>query len=303
MVILPSAKYVVDLGILSCCNPGDEVIYPNPGYPIYESLINAHGCKPIAASLLEREEWNYNLDELRAQITDKTKMIIVNSPENPTGSVLNQKNLESLADIALEHDLWILSDEIYSNLVYDNIKFISIAAHPDMLKRTIILDGFSKFFAMTGWRLGYAIVNETLAECFSRWATNTISCTATFVQKAGVTAMEEDKAPSIAMVKEFERRRNLIHECLNKIDGFSAVKPKGAFYIFANVTGACEKLKLKDSFELQEYLLEKADVAVLARKYFGCALPDENDQYIRFSYCVSYDTIVEGMDRIEKLLL
>lgn len=303
VVILPSAKYVVDLAIQSCCNPGDEVIYPNPGYPIYESLINVHGCKPCAAQLWETEDWNYNIDDLRNCITEKTKMIIINSPENPTGSVLNQKNLEALSEIALEHDLWILSDEIYSKLVYDNMKYISIAAHPDMQERTIILDGFSKFFAMTGWRLGYAIVNEKLAEYMTRWATNTISCTATFTQIAGITAMKEDKAPSIAMVKEFERRRNLIHERLNQIDGISALKPKGAFYIFANVTGACEKLGLKNSLEFQDYVLEKADIALLSRNYFGRKSPEEKGEYVRFSYCVSYDNIVEGMDRLEKLLL
>ncbi len=302
IVILPAAKYVVDLAILSCCNPGDEVIYPNPGYPIYESLINAHGCKAVPAQLLESEDWNYKIDHLRESISSKTKMIIINSPQNPTGSVLNQRNLEAISDIALENDLWILADEIYSNIIFDNLKFTSIAGHPDMLDRTIILDGFSKFFAMTGWRLGYAVVNEKLAEYFTRWATNTISCTATFIQMAGVTAMNEDKSASVAMVKEFERRRNLIHERLNKINGISAVKPKGAFYIFANVTKACEKLGLKNSLEFQNYLLDKTDVAVLARNYFGHKTKEESDEYIRFSYCVSYDTIVEGMDRIEKLL-
>ncbi|MHA1294554.1 MAG: pyridoxal phosphate-dependent aminotransferase [Promethearchaeota archaeon] len=303
IVILPGAKYVVDLAILTCTNPGDEVIYPNPGYPIYESLINVHGCKQISAQLWERENWNYDIDELRNFITDKTKMIIINSPENPTGSVLNQKNLEALAEIALEHDIWILSDEIYSNLVYDNLKYISIAAHPDMLERTIILDGFSKFFAMTGWRLGYAIVNKQLAEHFTRWATNTISCTATFIQKAGVSAMVEDKTPSLVMVKEFERRRDLIYKYLNNIDGISAIKPKGAFYIFANVSGACEKLKLKNSLEFQNYLLEKADVVVLSREYFGKKNPEEQNEYVRFSYCTSYEKIEEGMNRIERLLL
>jgi aspartate/methionine/tyrosine aminotransferase len=303
VVVLPSAKYVIDLAILSCTNPGDEIIYPNPGYPIFESLINVHGCKPCSAQLWENEEWNYNIDELRECVTEKTKMIIINSPQNPTGSILNQKNLEALSEIALENDIWILSDEIYSNLVYDNLKYDSIAAHPDMLNRTIILDGFSKFFAMTGWRLGYAIVNEQLAEFMAKWVTNTVSCTATFTQMAGVTALLEDKAPSIAMVKEFERRRDLIHERLNNIDGITAVKPKGAFYIFANVSGACEKLKLNNAIDFQDHILEKADVVVLARDYFGNRSPEERENYVRFSYCTSYDNIVKGMDRIEKLLL
>ncbi|MGV9202908.1 MAG: pyridoxal phosphate-dependent aminotransferase [Promethearchaeia archaeon] len=303
VVILPSAKFIVDLAILICTNPGDEVIYPNPGYPIYESLINVHNCIPKAARLYESEDWNYNLNELRGMITEKTKLIIINSPQNPTGSVLNKQNLEALAEIALENDIWILSDEIYSNIIYDNYEFTSIAAHPDMQERTIILDGFSKYFAMTGWRLGYTIVNEELAEYFSRWATNTISCTATFTQMAGVAGMKEDKSPSEAMVNEFERRRDLILERISQIDGLSAVKPKGAFYIFVNVTEACEKLGLKDSVEFQDYLLEKADVAVLSRVYFGHKPPEEKDDYVRFSYCVAYDEIVEGMNRIEELLI
>jgi aspartate/methionine/tyrosine aminotransferase len=302
VIVLPSAKFTVDLALLSCTNSGDEVIYPNPGYPIYESLINVHGCKAKPAQLLESEEWNYNIEELLEKITNKTKMIIINSPRNPTGSVLNQKNLEIIAKIAIENDIWILSDEIYSNIIYDNIKYISIATLPEMQERTIILDGFSKFFSMTGWRLGYAIVNEELAKYFARWLTNTISCTATFTQMAGITAITEDKDPSIAMVKEFEMRRNLIHTRLNKIEGISAVLPKGAFYIFANVTGACEKLNLKNSLELQKYFLEQLDVAVLSRTYFGNKIPGEKEEYLRFSYCVSRENIIKGMDRIENAL-
>jgi len=302
VVVLPSAKFVVDLAILSCTNPGDEVIYSNPGYPIYESIINVHGCTPVSAELLESKNWNYDIEEFRSKISEKTKLIIINSPQNPTGSMLNQENLQILAEIALENDIWILSDEIYSNIVFDNLNFVSIASHPDMQQRTIILDGFSKFFAMTGWRLGYAVVNEELADYFTRWATNTISCTATFTQKAGVIAMEEDKSPSFEMVKEFERRRDLIYKRLNEIEGISALKPKGAFYIFANVSEACQNLCLKDSLEFQEYLLDKVDVAVLSRRYFGHKPPDEKEDYVRFSYCVSREDIVEGMDRIEELL-
>ncbi|MFX1454843.1 MAG: pyridoxal phosphate-dependent aminotransferase [Promethearchaeota archaeon] len=302
VVILPSAKFTIDLTLLSCTNPGDEVIYPNPGYPIYESLINVHGCKAKPAQLLESEDWNYNIEELKNQISNQTKLIIINTPQNPTGSILNRKNLEVLAKIALENDLWILSDEIYSNIIYDNIKYKSIATLPNMQERTIILDGFSKFFSMTGWRLGYAIVNENLANHFAKWLTNTISCTATFTQMAGVKAITADKKPSLAMVQEFEKRRNLIHRRLNKIDGISAVLPKGAFYIFANVTEACEKLNLKNSLELQDYFLENIDIAVLSRTYFGHRFPDEKEEYIRLSYCISQDNIIEGMNRIERLL-
>ncbi|TFF99914.1 MAG: pyridoxal phosphate-dependent aminotransferase, partial [Promethearchaeota archaeon] len=301
VVILPAAKFIVDLALLSCTNPGDEVIYPNPGYPIYESLINVHNCKAVPAYLLESENWNYNINDLRNLITEKTKLIIINSPENPTGSMLNQSTLEALAEIALENDLWILSDEIYSNIIYDNQEYISIGAHPDMQNRTIILDGFSKYFAMTGWRIGYAIVNEQLAEYFTRWATNTISCTASFTQKAGLVAIEEEKSASQSMVKEFERRRDLMYKRLNDLNGISTLKPKGAFYVFANVTKACEEKGLESSLEFQDYVLENADVAILSREYFGKKSPQEENKYVRFSYCVSYEEIEEGMNRLKKL--
>jgi aspartate aminotransferase len=302
VIILPSAKYVVDLAILSCTNPGDEVIYPNPGYPIYESLINVHGCVPVQAQLWESEGWNYNIKDLRKKISPKTRMIIINSPHNPTGSVLNKRNLETLAEICIENDIWILSDEIYSKIVYDGMKYQSIGAQPGMIERTIILDGFSKFFSMTGWRLGYAIVNEELAKYLSRWLTNTVSCTATFTQMAGIAAMKEDKSPSYTMVKEFEKRRDLIHRRLNELEGISALKPSGAFYIFANVTEACKNLELKNSLEFQNYLLDKGDIAVLSRIYFGHKMPNEKEEYVRFSYCVSEEDINEGINRIEKLL-
>jgi aspartate/methionine/tyrosine aminotransferase len=155
---------------------------------------------------------------------------------------------------------------------------------------------------MTGWRLGYAIVNEQLAEYFSKWLTNTISCTATFTQMAGVAALLEEKWPSLEMVSQFENRRNIIHERLNKMIGISALKPKGAFYIFANVTGACERLNLKNSIEFQNFLLEEADVTVLSRNYFGRKMPEEKEEYIRFSYCISHTHIEEGMNRIEKII-
>ncbi|TXT61636.1 MAG: Aminotransferase [Promethearchaeota archaeon] len=302
IVILPSAKFVVDLSILSCTNPGDEVIYPNPGYPIYESLIKVHGCKPVTAQLKEEENWNYNLEDLKSKISDKTKMIIINSPQNPTGSVLNEENLKVLADLAIENDLWILTDEIYSKIVFDDLEYTSIASYPGMQERTIILDGFSKYFSMTGWRLGYAVVNEELAGYIGRWATNTISCTAGFTQKAGLEAMKADKGPSEKMVQAFEERRNLIHKRLNDIEGISAKLPKGAFYMFANVTGACEQLGFKSSLEFQNYLLEEIDVAVLSREYFGSKLPNEDDLYVRFSYCVSTENIQEGMNRIQNLI-
>ncbi|MHA1897683.1 MAG: pyridoxal phosphate-dependent aminotransferase [Promethearchaeota archaeon] len=300
--VLPGAKLTINYAIATCTDPGDEVIYPNPGYPIYESQINVFGCKAVPAPLIEEEDFGYDIDALRNAITDKTKMIIINNPNNPCGSVLSNSQLEAIREIALEHDLWILSDEIYANLVYDGMTYHSIAELPDMFDRTIILDGFSKFFAMTGWRLGYAIGNPQIIDYFARWATNTISCSATFVQDAGLAAMTQPMDASIAMVHEFERRRDLICDLLNDIDGISVRKPKGAFYVFANVTEACKKLNLKDSLEFQNRLLEKEDVVVLARDYFGHKSPDETQEYVRLSYCVSEDDIREGIARIKKFV-
>ncbi|MCP4760912.1 MAG: pyridoxal phosphate-dependent aminotransferase [archaeon] len=300
--VLPSAKLVINLGILTCTDPGDEIIYPNPGYPIYESQIKVFGCKPIPAPLVEEEEFGYDIDKLRNCINSRTKMVILNNPNNPCGSVLSDKQLEAIREIALQYDLWILSDEIYSNLVYDGLKFRSIAELPDMQERTIILDGYSKFFAMTGWRLGYAVGNPKIIDYFSRWATNTVSCTATFIQDAGLAAVTEDMTPSWSMVEEFEQRRNLICEKINDIEGMSTIIPKGAFYVFANVTEACKKKGLKDSLEFQNRLLDEQDVAILSRVFFGARDVDETQEYIRFSYCVSREDISEGIARIKKFV-
>ncbi|NMC05313.1 MAG: pyridoxal phosphate-dependent aminotransferase [Candidatus Lokiarchaeota archaeon] len=298
--VLPAAKYVIALSVLTCTNPGDEVIYPNPGYPIYESMVKTFGCKPVPAPLVEKNNFNYDIDTLRHLITPKTKMIMINTPNNPTGSVLTDDNLKAIAEMAIEHDLWIFTDEVYGNIVFDGIKYRSIAEIPNMQERTIILDGFSKYWAMTGWRLGYSIANPEITRLFSRWATNTVSCTATFIQDAGIAAMNEPKTESDAMVREFQARRDLVHKLLNDIDGISAVKPRGAFYIFANVTKACQKLGLKDSIAFQNYILDACDVAVLSRTYFGSRPADEKDEYIRLSYCISKEQITEGLARIKQ---
>ena len=255
---------------------------------MYESQAKVFGCKPVPAPLVEEEEFGFDIDRLRSLVTDKTRMIIINNPNNPCGSVLAPHQLEALREIALQNDLWIVSDEIYSNLVYDNLRYRSIAELPDMAERTIVLDGFSKYYAMTGWRLGFAISNPEVIRNFSNWATNTISCSPTFVQDAGVVAMNSDKSPSIAMVQQFERRRNLICELINDIEGVSCLIPKGAFYVFANVTEACKKKNLRDSTHFQERLLDEQDVAILSRDYFGSRDLDETQEYIQiFLLCKS----------------
>jgi aspartate aminotransferase len=300
ITIMSAGKITIGLGILTCMNPGDEVIYPNPGYPIYESMIRTFGGKPIPAYLKERNNWNYNIDQLRSLITDRTKMIVLNSPQNPTGGVLSIENLNAISEICLERDLWVLTDEIYSEFVYDSqFKFHSIAEIAGMQERTIILDGFSKFFAMTGWRLGYAIANPEISRYLANWCTNFTSCAPHFVQDAGLVAMREDKAPSLEMIKTFKERRDLICDLLNSIPGISVKKPRGAFYLFANVTKACRNLGLKNALAFQDFLLEKANVVVLSQEFFGTPDPTEKDQFVRFSYCVSTENIINGCNRIK----
>ncbi|KKK50675.1 hypothetical protein LCGC14_3122650, partial [marine sediment metagenome] len=235
VVVTPGAKPIVFDSILSCINEGDEVIYPNPGYPIYESVINFIGGKPVPLPLLEEKNFSFNPEDLRARITPRTKMIILNSPQNPTGGILSQDDLETIAEIAIQADLWVLSDEVYSKIVYEG-EFRSIISISGMKERTILVDGFSKTYAMTGWRLGFGIMKKELALHVARIETNVDSCTATFTQYAGVEALDGPQDESLAMVGEFKERRDLIHQGLNNIKGIKCLKPKGAFYIYPNVT-------------------------------------------------------------------
>ncbi len=299
VVITPGAKPIIGYGILACINEGDEVIYPNPGFPIYESFISFVGAKPVPLPLLEEKEFGFDLEDLEASITDKTKMIIINSPHNPTGGILTQDDLESIAKIAKEKDIWVLSDEVYSKIIYDT-EFKSIASIPGMKERTILIDGFSKTYAMTGWRLGYGVMRKDLAKDLTRIETNVNSCTNTFIQYAGVEALEGPQDDSLAMVGEFKERRDMIWQGLNEIKGIGCVKPKGAFYAYPNVTEACQNLNLAGSKELQEYLLYEANVAVLGRSCFGSRNEEEKDEYIRLSYATSKEDILEGLKKIKK---
>lgn len=301
VVVTPGAKPIVFDSILSCINEGDEVIYPNPGYPIYESVINFIGGKPVPLPLLEEKNFSFNPEDLRARITPRTKMIILNSPQNPTGGILSQNDLEIIAEIAIEADLWVLSDEVYSKIVYEG-EFRSIISIPGMKERTILVDGFSKTYAMTGWRLGFGIMKKELASYVARIETNVDSCTATFTQYAGIEALEGSQKESRAMIAEFQKRRDLIHQELNKIRGIKCLMPRGAFYIYPNVTEACQDLGFHDSKELQQYLLHRANVAVLARSCFGKRNEGEEEEYIRLSYVTSRENIVEGVKRIKKAI-
>ena len=299
VVVTPGAKPMVFDGILSCINEGDEVIYPNPGYPIYESVINFMGGKSVPLPLLEEKSFSFDSEELKTRVTPKTKMIIINSPQNPTGGILSEDDLKTIAGIAIEADLWVLSDEVYSRIVYEG-EFRSIISMPGMKERTILVDGFSKTYAMTGWRLGFGIMNKELAAHVARIETNVDSCTATFTQYAGIEALNGSQDESLAMIAEFKERRDLIHQELNNIKGIKCLRPKGAFYIYPNVTEACHNLGFHDSKELQYYLLHKANVAVLARSCFGQRNEGEKEEYIRLSYVTSRENIIEGTRRIKE---
>ncbi|HHW09491.1 MAG TPA: pyridoxal phosphate-dependent aminotransferase [Firmicutes bacterium] len=301
VVVTPGAKPIIFHGILATVNPGEEVIYPNPGFPIYESVIRFVGAKPVPLALREDREFSFDVDELRSKINPNTKLIILNSPQNPTGGCLSQSDLEAVAEMALRYDCWVLSDEVYSRMVFDG-EFYSIATIPDMKERTIILDGFSKTYAMTGWRIGFGVMPKSLAIDVARLETNCESCTATFTQIAGIEALEGPQDASAAMVAEFKERRRLIVDGLNDIPGFKCLMPKGAFYVFPNVSEACRRLGLRGAKQLQEKLLYEGNVAVLPRSSFGSRNEGETEEYLRFSYATSREAIVEGLQRIKEVV-
>ena len=299
VIVAPGAKPIIFDSILSCINEGDEVVYPSPGYPIYESVINFIGGKPVPLPLLEEKNFSFDTEDLQEKMTPKTKMIIINSPQNPTGGILSYDDLKAVAKIAIQNDIWVLSDEIYCNMVYEG-KFQSITSIPEMKERTILIDGFSKTYAMTGWRLGFGVMRKELATHIARMETNIVSCPATFTQYAGIEALEGPQDGSLDMIKEFQKRRDIIYKGLNDIKGIKCLKPKGAFYAYPNVTEACRSLDLSDSKELQQYLLHKGNVAVLARSCFGQRNEGEKEEYIRLSYATSTENILEGLRRIKK---
>lgn len=301
VVITPGAKPIIFFSLLAIINPQDEAIYPTPGFPIYESVIRFAGGKPIPLPLLEEKGFEFDVDYMRSLITPHTRLIILNSPHNPTGGMLSRATLEAVAEVALEHDLWVLSDEIYSRIVFDG-EFFSITSIPGMQERTILLDGFSKTYAMTGWRLGYGVMNEEMAIHIARLETNSESCTATFTQLAGVAALTGAQDSTKLMVEQFRRRRDLIVDRVNSIEGISCLLPRGAFYIFPNVTQACRSLGLEGAKALQRKLLQEAGVAVLPRTSFGRKLPGEQQEYLRLSYATSEALIEEGIERMRRFI-
>lgn len=301
IVVTPGGKPILFHSIMALAGPGDEVIYPNPGFPIYESVINFAGAKPVPMALVESREFRLDLEQLRRSITPKTKLIILNSPNNPTGGVLSPEDLKAVAEMAEEVDAWILSDEIYSEFLFEG-KHSSVTQIPGVKERTIVLDGFSKTFAMTGWRLGYGAMPAPLAEKIAQMNTNTVSCTATFVQDAGVEALANSWDAVRAMIAEFRARRDMAVAELNRIPGISCVQPQGAFYAFPNVTEACKLLGLKTAEEFQHAMLYDGNIAVLARSNFGVRNEGEDQEYVRISFATSMELLSEGLRRIRALI-
>ena len=301
VVVTPGGKPIIFFSLFALINPGDEVIYPNPGFPIYESIIDFIDADAVPIPIVEEKNFSIDVDHLESIISPKTRMIILNSPHNPTGGIIEKEDLRRIAELAIKHDITIFSDEIYSGIVYGG-SFESISSIPGMKERTIILDGFSKTYAMTGWRLGYGIFPKKIAADIANLVTNSVSCTATFTQIAGLEALSGPQADSNKMAAIFEERSKLIVAGLNDIKGVSCLKPKGAFYVFPNVTEACKNLGFESSTRLQQYLLYEGGVAVLPRTSFGVKNKGETQEYIRLSYAAGNETILNGLARIKKAI-
>jgi aspartate/methionine/tyrosine aminotransferase len=289
VIVAPGAKPILFYALLALVEDGDEVIYPDPGFPIYASMIDFAGGRAIPLPLHERNGFDLDVDELRALIKPRTKVIVLNSPHNPTGAVLSAPAVREIGRIAREHDIWVLSDEIYADILYEG-EHRSILAEEGMAERSILLDGFSKTFAMTGWRLGFGVFPRPLVEPVTKLVTNSVSCTATFTQRAGVAALASRPPEADAMVREFRARRDAIVSGLNEIEGITCTVPKGAFYAFPNITG----LGLGNSAAVADRSLNEAGVAVLAGTAFGRA----GEGYLRLSYANSLPNIHAAVGRI-----
>jgi len=298
VVVGAGAKPFIGYTVLSVTDygAGDEVIYPNPGFPIYESQIKAHGAVPVPISLRESRNFNFDPQELAERITPRTKLLILNSPQNPTGGIIARPQMEAIAEVLRRHEqVWVFADEIYGRLVYDG-EFVSIATLPGMQERTIISDGCSKTWAMTGWRLGF-VANRKLAPYFTTWITNTESCASQISQWAAVEALNGPQDDAKRMRDIFQQRRDLIARLLNAVPGVTCQTPGGAFYVWPNITEACRMIGAADSEEFRKRLLSEAGVAVLADIHFGPRVSGEG-QHIRFSYAASNEAIEQGIGRV-----
>jgi aspartate/methionine/tyrosine aminotransferase len=289
--VVPGGKPIMYFVIIALVEPGDEVIYPDPGFPIYESMIRFQGGVPVPMPLLEKNNFSLDLNVFKSLLTKKTKLVILNSPANPTGGIIPAEDVKQIADLLRERDVMVLSDEIYSRIVYEGVPK-SITSFDGMLEKTCILDGFSKTYSMTGWRLGYGVMPLWLADAVSKLMVNSNSCTASFTQKAGVAALTGPQSDVDHMVSEFRKRRDAIVKGLNSIPGFHCLSPAGAFYAFPSVKGTGMPSK-----ELADLLLNEAGVACLNGTAFGM----HGDGYIRFSYANSLENILDAIERVRKV--
>ena len=292
VVVTPGGKPIMFFTILALVNAGDEVIHPNPGFPIYESVINFVGGVPVPIPLREESGFGFDLDEFDRRLSPRTRLIIVNSPQNPTGGVLDRAQLEHVARRAVERGITLLTDEIYREFLYDG-EFVSMLGFPGVRERAVLLDGFSKTYAMTGWRLGYGVMPPPLAEHVTRLMVNSASCTASFVQLAGVAALQGDQSPVARMVGEFKRRRDLLVAGLNTLPGVRCIVPRGAFYAFPNVRRIG-----RPAGEIAERLLNDAGVAVLPGTAFGA----HGEGYLRLSYANSEANLRAALERMRPVL-
>jgi aspartate/methionine/tyrosine aminotransferase len=290
IVVVPGGKPIIFFAILALADVGDEVIYPNPGFPIYESMVHYVGARAVPIRLREEKDFGFDVDELAGLITDRTRLIILNSPHNPTGGVLPKQDIRDVAEAIGERNIMVLSDEIYSRLIFDGEHY-SIMSVPGFKERTILLDGFSKTYAMTGWRMGYGVMRADLATHITRLMTNSNSCTASFTQIAGIEAIRGDQSSVERMRKEFQARRDVFVAGMNRIKGFSCRMPKGAFYVFPNSTKTGWKSK-----KLADALLEQAGVACLSGTAFG----DFGEGYLRFSVANSLENLSKALEWIEQ---
>jgi len=292
VVVTPGAKPIMHYAITALAGPGDEVIYPDPGFPIYESMASFVGARPVPIALSEAHGFRLDVDELRSLVTDRTRLIIFNSPANPTGGVLARADLEAIAAIAIERDIPVLADEIYGRIVYEG-EHISIASLPGMTERTILLDGFSKTFAMTGWRLGFAALPPALVPAFSRLIINSVSCTSVFSQIAAIEALTGPQDAVETMVEEFRVRRSLVVDGLNALPGVRCLRPSGAFYAFPNVSGTG-----MTGTEFADRMLKDAGVSVLGGNAFGRVGVD----HVRVSYANSQENLRRALERMADVL-
>jgi aspartate/methionine/tyrosine aminotransferase len=290
VVVVPGGKPIIFFSILALIDEGDEVIYPNPGFPIYESMIHYVGGRAVPIPLREEKDFSFDVEEFAGLITDRTRMIILNSPQNPTGGVLSKRDIEQIAAAIGDRNIMVLSDEIYSRLIFEG-RHHSIMSEPGFKDRTILLDGFSKTYAMTGWRMGYGVMRADLAAHVSRLMTNSNSCTASFTQVAGIEALHGDQSSVERMCAEFQQRRDMFVAGLNRIKGFSCRLPKGAFYAFPNIRGTGWKSKA-----LADALLDEAGVACLSGTSFGTF----GEGYLRFSIANSMQNLARALERIER---